>query len=329
MTYQQVSSRCLENIVVINSERGPFISNILPDLELVHHGQCFPLYWYEEADTGSADGVSDGSTGTDPDGGSQGSLFDGTADSKTATGSTDAHKDGYIRHDAITDEALKVFRKAYPQVFPGRSQKDGGSELTKEDIFYYVYGILHSPEYRKRFAANLSKELPRIPLAQDFAAFSQAGRALAELHLGYEEVEPWAEITEDGDSANPGRTEKMRFGKCKKTEENPKGVDRTVLHVAERMTLKNIPEAAYSYVVNGRSAIEWLMDRYQVRTDKASGIVNDPNDYSDDPRYIVDLVKRVVTVSMRTREIVGSLPPLNEKAQPENWPFTWQTPTSS
>lgn len=95
------------------------------------------------------------------------------------------------------------------------------------------------------------------------------------------------------------------------------------------MTLKNIPEAAYDYVVNGRSAIEWLIDRYQVRTDKASGIVNDPNDYSDDPRYIVDLVKRVVTVSMRTREIVGSLPPLNEKSQPENWPATWRTPTSS
>lgn len=222
MTYQQVSSRCFENIVVINSERGPFISNILPDLELVHHGQCFPLYWYEEAEIGSADGVGDGSTGTDPDGGSQGSLFDSAADSKTATGSTDAYKNGYIRHDAITDETLAVFRAAYPQVFQGRRQKDGGSELTKEDIFYYVYGILHSPEYRKRFAANLAKELPRILLAQDFAAFSQAGRALAELHLGYEEVEPWAGIDEDGNSANPGRTEKMRFGKCKKPRKTRK-----------------------------------------------------------------------------------------------------------
>lgn len=317
--------------ICLSSEKGitALVSKSVVDTHFVGTAQCFPLYWYEEAEIGSADGVGDSSAGTDPDGGSQGSLFDSAADSKTRTGSTDVYKDGYIRHDAITDETLAVFRAAYPQVFQGRRQKDGGSELTKEDIFYYVYGILHSPEYRKRFAANLAKELPRIPLAQDFAAFSRAGRKLADLHLGYEEVEPWAEITEDGDNANPGRTEKMRFGKCKKTEENPKGVDRTVLHVAERMTLRNIPEAAYSYVVNGRSAIEWLIDRYQVRTDKASGIVNDPNDYSDDPRYIVDLVKRVVTVSMRTREIVGSLPPLNEKAQPENWPFTWRTPTSS
>ena len=116
----------------------------------------------------------------------------------------------------------------------------------------------------------------------------------------------------------------MRFGKCKKTEENPKGVDRTIIHVSDKLTLKNIPERAYAYVVNGRSAIEWLIDRYQVRTDKASGIVNDPNDYSDDSRYIVDLVKRVVTVSMETLEIVKMLPPLHEKPQPTDWPFEWK-----
>ena len=333
MTYQQVSSRCLPNrcisLVFGPREFSCLMTDVIPDIQLSFNGQCFPLYWYEEAEIGSADGVGDGSTGTDSDGGSQGSLFDVAADSKTATGSTNVYKDGYVRHDAITDETLAVFRAAYPQVFQGRSQKDGGSELTKEDIFYYVYGILHSPEYRQRFAANLAKELPRIPLARDFAAFSHAGRKLADLHLGYETIEPWAEITEDGNSANPGRTEKIRFGKCKKTEENPKGVDRTVLHVAQRLTLKNIPEAAYSYVVNGRSAIEWLIDRYQVRTDKASGIVNDPNDYSDDPRYIVDLVKRVVTVSIKTMETVANLPALNERPQPENWPDAWKIPTTS
>ncbi len=116
----------------------------------------------------------------------------------------------------------------------------------------------------------------------------------------------------------------MRFGKCKKTEDNPKGVDRTMLHVSEALTLHGIPEEAYGYVVNGRSAVEWLMDRYQVRTDKASGIVNDPNEYSDDPRYIVDLVERVVTVSMQTLEIVAQLPPLREMPQPENWPSAWK-----
>ena len=166
--------------------------------------------------------------------------------------------------------------------------------------------------------------MPRIPLARDFDVFSRSGRALANLHLNYESAEPWADIIEEGDSENPGRTIKMRFGKCKKTEENPKGVDRTIIHVSEKLTLKNIPERAYDYVVNGRSAIEWLIDRYQVRTDKASGIVNDPNDYSDDSRYIVDLVKRVVTVSMETLEIVKMLPPLHEKPQPTDWPFEWK-----
>lgn len=230
----------------------------------------------------------------------------------------------YDRHDAITDEVLAVFREAYPHAFMGRYKKDGGIELNKEDIFYYIYGILHSQEYRKRFVSNLKKELPRIPLAEDFAAFSCAGRVLADLHLNYESVEPWGEIDEDGDSENPGRTVKMRFGKCKKTEENPRGIDRTVLHVSENLTLRNISERAYDYVVNGRSAIEWLMDRYQVRTDKASGIVNDPNEYSDDPRYIVDLVKRVVTVSIDTLDFVQMLPPLNEKPQPANWPAAWK-----
>lgn len=281
----------------------------VPNFHFHDTGQCFPLYYYKES---SAAG---GLFGEEPG--------------------------GYTCHDAITDEALAVFREAYPHAFDGPSRRtieqaraDGLSyavansderfEIAKVDIFYYVYGILHSPEYRKRFESNLKKELPRIPLAEDFVAFCRAGRELAHLHLDYEEIEPWASIEEDGDSVNPGRTEKMKFGKCKKTEENPKGQDMTALHVAENMTLRNIPVEAYDYVVNGRSAIGWLMDRYQVRKDKASGIVNDPNDYSDDPRYIVDLVERVVTVSIKTMEIVRQLPAINEKEQSSNWPSAWK-----
>lgn len=282
----------LEICLPLGRESLPLMVNILPDLQLQFNSQCFPLYWYEES--GGAEG-----------------LFSG-------------EKRKEIRHEAITDDALDTFKGVYPHAFLGRYKKDGGEELSKEDIFYYIYGILHSPEYRKRFEFNLKKELPRIPLARDFDVFSRSGRALANLHLNYESVEPWADIIEEGDSGNPGRTIKMRFGKCKKTEENPKGVDRTIIHVSENLTLKNIPERAYEYVVNGRSAIEWLIDRYQVRTDKASGIVNDPNGYSDDPRYIVDLVKRVVTVSMETLEIVDMLPPLHEKPQPADWPFEWK-----
>lgn len=311
MTYQQTPGHCLENLVITYGERGPFITNLLPDLELNHHGQCFPLYWYEEFEAGTA--LFD--TNDYAAFGAQASLFGNGASNK---------EKGITRHDAITDQALGVFREAYPHAFVGRFKKDGGEELTKLDIFFYVYGILHSPEYRSRFAANLKKELPRIPLAADFRAFSEAGRRLAELHVNYESVEPWASIVEDGDPANPGRTEKMTFGKCKKDDEHPKGQDMTVLHVAERMTLRGIPERAYEYVVNGRSAIGWLMDRYQVRKDKASGIVNDPNDYSDDPRYIVDLVERVVAVSMETLDIVAQLPALNEREQPADWPVEWK-----
>lgn len=300
-------------ITVQGNEAVPFYALVYDRAPaLTAHGgnQCFPLYWYEgQAETASTDGkcriVSDG----------QISLF----------GSGETHaKAAYTRRDAITDETLKVFREVYPHAFPKRYKKDGGIELNKTDIFYYVYGILHSPEYRKRFESNLKKELPRIPLAADFARFSEAGRKLAHLHLDYETVDPWASIVEDGDSVNPGRTVKMKFGPHKKDEEHPKGQDMTVLKVAENMTLRGIPLEAYEYVVNGRSAIGWLMDRYQVRKDKASGIVNDPNDYSDDPRYIVDLVERVVTVSMETIAIVNELPALNEKAQPADWPAAWK-----
>ena len=299
MTYQQGSLRCLSNLVICMSQsnRRAFscvMTDLLPDLHMDPDGaQCFPLYWYEENEA-------------------VGGLFG------------DEASGGYTRHDAITDQALEVFRKAYPHAFVGRFKKDGGEELTKLDVFFYVYGILHSPEYRSRFAANLKKELPRIPLAVDFRAFSEAGRRLAELHVNYEGVEPWASIVEDGDSANPGRTTKMTFGKCKKAEAHPNGQDMTVLHVSDNLTLRGIPEKAYEYVVNGRSAIGWLMDRYQVRKDKASGIVNDPNDYSGDPRYIVDLVERVVTVSMETLDIVAQLPALNERAQPADWPMEWK-----
>lgn len=311
---------------------GASPSCIMTDILFDHHyvgdSQCFPLYWYEEKEVGTT--LFDGNDYVGS--GGQTSLF--------GNGATNTEK-VYERHDAITDEALAVFREAYPHAFDGPNRRtieqakaDGlpsaaanseqRFEVAKVDIFYYVYGILHSPEYRERFASNLKKELPRIPLAEDFVAFCRAGRELAHLHLDYEEIEPWASIEEDGDSVDPGRTVKMKFGKCKKSEENPKGQDMTVLHVSEGMTLRNIPLEAYDYVVNGRSAIGWLMDRYQVKKDKASGIVNDPNDYSDDPRYIVNLVERVVAASVRTMEIVRQLPALNEKGQTANWPAAWR-----
>lgn len=296
MTYQQ-HSPLLPNLVIAYSEKGVLISRILPDVQLLFNCQCFPLYWYERND-------------------SVGGLFDDDLSE-------------YIKHDAITDEALEVFRKVYPQAFDAhgkaapRAKKDGGAELTKEDIFYYIYGILHSPEYRQRFDANLKKELPRIPFAEDFKTFSLTGRALAELHLNYETATPYP-LRIQGDDKNPGHVQKMKWGKRKDPVNGKKIDDHTVLIYNENLTFREIPEVANDYKVNGRSPLEWVIDRYQVKTDKASGIVNDPNEYSEDPTYISGLIPRLVTVSMKTLDIVNQLPPLNELPQPDCFPFAWK-----
>lgn len=290
----------LDNICIVvdhGRDGSVIIADVIPDVQLMFNGQCFPLYWYEKKE-------------------SLGGLFA-------------EESEGYIRHDAITDEALEVFRKAYPRAFdahgksPARAKKEGGPELNKEDIFYYIYGILHSPEYRQRFEANLRKELPRIPLAKDFKAFSLAGRRLAQLHLDYENAEPYPLVVR-GDAGNPGRVQKMKWGKRKDPETGKKVDDYTTLIYNENLTFSDIPEAANEYKVNGRSPLEWMIDRYQVKTDKASGIVNDPNDYSDDPTYISGLIPRLVTVAMDTLDIVNTLPPLNELPQPTDWPFAWK-----
>ncbi|MBC7460853.1 MAG: damage-inducible protein, partial [Thermoleophilia bacterium] len=194
-------------------------------------------------------------------------------------------------------------------------QRELGADITADDIFDYVYGLLCSPDYRTRFAADLSKMLRRIPRVADrqtFDAFAAAGRELADLHVDYEQVEPYPlEEIATGRSSDPWehfRVTKLRFGKAGKE------VDRGTIIFNANVTLSGIPEEAYRYQLGPRSAIEWIMDRYQVRTDKASGIVNDPNDWSrevDDPRYVIDLLKRIVTVSLKTNRIVEALPALD------------------
>ncbi|EON12879.1 type III restriction enzyme, res subunit [Pandoraea sp. SD6-2] len=258
-----------------NKEFSPLISGFLPDYELISKGQHFPFYWYEKVEADTAP---------------QAEIF------STEPNTQDA--DGYVRREAITDWALNLFREHY---------QDGS--ISKEDVFYYVYGVLHSTEYQQRFAVDLRKQLPRIPLASDFRAFSTAGRALSDLHLRYESIEPFA-LTEDTKrlvmEADDFRVVKMTFGK---KDGKP---DKSVIVYNEHLTLRDIPLEAYGYVVNGKPAIEWIMERYQVTTDKSSGIRNDPNDYSDDPRYIVDLFKRIVRVSVESARIVKALPALDE-----------------
>ena len=211
----------------------------------------------------------------------------------------------YIQRDGVTDWILTTARKQY------------GYKVTKEDIFYYVYGLLHSPDYRTAFTTDLKKSLPRLPLvekADDFWAFSKAGRALADLHLNYESIETYkkclvlhAPLTNKGDSVNY-RVEKMRFGKI-----DSKTADKSVIHYNHAITIEGIPAEAYEYVVNGKSAIEWIMERYAVTTDKKSGITNDPNDWArehNDEKYILNLLLRVINVSVQTVEIVKGLPKL-------------------
>ncbi|MET8511952.1 type ISP restriction/modification enzyme [Streptomyces sp. NPDC005077] len=209
----------------------------------------------------------------------------------------------YERVDNINDVTLAGYRDAY-----------GHPAITKDDVFYYTYALLHSPEYRERFAADLKKSLPRIPKAEDFYGFATAGRALAKVHLGYEQAEPYGGIVETvtGDASTTPSSELYRVAKMKIPKAKGQ-LDRSTIVYNQRVTLTNIPEEAYRYQLGARSAIEWIIDRYQVTVDTKgkSGITNDPNDWSDDPRYIIDLLKRIVTVSLETMKIVDALPPLD------------------
>ncbi|MDH2415806.1 type ISP restriction/modification enzyme [Nocardioides sp. CER19] len=218
--------------------------------------------------------------------------------------------DGYQRFDNVRDEALKRFQAAYPD-----------EAVTKDDIFFYTYGLLHSPSYRETYAADLKKLLPRIPMVRAFEAYVAAGRALSSLHLRYESVTPYplegldTQPTGDAYDFFAVGGKKMSFGKPSAAQKAAgERSDRSVIHYNDRITLRGIPEDAYRYMLGSRSAIEWIIDRYYVKTDKASKIINDPNDWSrevGDPRYILDLLARVVTVSVETNKIVDALPPLD------------------
>jgi predicted helicase len=201
------------------------------------------------------------------------------------------------RKSAITPFALKEAHNRY------------GSDITAEDIFFYVYGFLHLPNYRKQFAADLKKSLPRISFVEkreDFVQIMKIGRALAKVHLAYETQEPPEGVVVEGAEKGNFTVEKIRFGK-----KDSKTADKSVIRYNESITIRNIPEKVYGYVVNGRSPVEWIMDQYQVKVDKASQLKNDPNDWcreQGNPRYILDLLLSVMTVSIKTQELVAQLP---------------------
>ena len=204
----------------------------------------------------------------------------------------DSCDDDYTRHSGVTDFILQ------------RAREEFGPKVSAEDVFYYVYGLLHSEEYRKRFSSDLKKTLARIPLVastQDFKAFAKAGRKLADLHLNYETGSLCQQLIITGDKPGKLNVTKMRF---------PSKEDKGTILYNDSVKIENIPMAAYDYVVNGKSAIEWVMERYAVTTNADSGIVNDPNLWCDNPRYILDLVSRVIQMSVETQKIVASLPKL-------------------
>lgn len=217
-----------------------------------------------------------------------------------------------VRRDGITDEGLTHFQAAYPD-----------ETISKKDLFYYIYGLLHSEDYRARFADNLSKQLPRIPrvkTAADFWAFSHSGRALAGLHVNYEQVEPYPVTFTRGDTSLIPPPDPERFYRVEQMKFAGKrpNVDKSTIIYNANITMTGIPLEAYAYVVNGKPALEWVMERQCVKTDKASGIINDANRYATetvgDPAYPLLLFQRVITVSLETLKIVRALPNLEDLA---------------
>ena len=197
-------------------------------------------------------------------------------------------EDGSNRRENITDWALEQFRAHYRD-----------ESITKWDIFHYTYALLHhQPDYRERYQANLKRDLPHLPYAPDFWAFAKAGQRLGKIHIGYEDVDEYRmkKIETPGKPLD-WRVEKMKLSK-----------DKTQLVYNDFLTLDGIPAKVFDYKLGNRSALEWVIDQYRIKTDKRSGIINDPNRL-DDPQYIVKLIGKIITVSLETVEIVEDYPP--------------------
>ena len=251
------------------------MADSVPNLDALEKGQCFPLYLYEKPEDGS--------------------LFDQEK--------TDRH--GYVRRDAITEDALLTFQKAY------------GVEITRLDVFHYIYGLLHVPAYRDRFANNLSKQLPNVPLADDkkhFYELAEAGEKLGGLHTRFDRVEPWPiEFSEGGwkvsEGISPDKWFRVNKMKLAGTQKSP---DRTSVVYNDNITVCGIPEEAWKYEVNGKAALKWVMERQCVSEDGKSGIANDANIYATetagDPSYPLRLLAQVIRVSIETTRIIKSLP---------------------
>lgn len=279
-----------------NGSAVPFsvvATNLLPDLHVTgagSGGQYFPRFTWAAV---SAD-----------DGGLFGEGSVAKQGEASIYGSISEVVDGYVRVDNITDEFKAFYRDAL------------GADITGDDIFHFVYGKLHDPGYRTKYAADLKKMLPHIETPSsraEFDKFAAAGQELMDLHVNYESVEPWPidiQVKGDESDCETWRVLKMKWAKRRDPETGKNVNDVTRLIYNKRVTISGIPAEADEYMLGSRSAVAWLIDRYQVKKDKASGIVNDPNDWADEvgnPRYIVDLIGKVVRVAMETVRIVDEL----------------------
>jgi predicted helicase len=288
-----------ENRVICVSGIGsnkPFhtlIVNYIPCLDILEKTQCFPFYTYDADGTNRRENITDWALAqfraayaphplplpVNGEGSLVGADSVGTRHAVSAT-ENDNGREKSRPYDATEDHNGRETRR----------------EITKWAIFYYVYAVLHQPEYRAKYAANLKRDLPRLPLV-DFWQYADAGRQLAELHLNYETIEPYPlEYQWTAGKPVSYRVEKMRLTK-----------DKTALIVNPSLTLAGIPSGAFAYKLGNRSALDWVIDQYQVKTDKRSGITSDPNLYSEDEQYIVKLVGRVIAVSLQTMALVNGL----------------------
>ncbi|MFC0134544.1 damage-inducible protein [Massilia eurypsychrophila] len=273
--------------------------NLLPDFQLMANGQGFPLYLYDTAKPCAE--MNQKNT-------QQIDIFSTNLDLEEVNIAQKLH---IARREGISKAGLSHFSTAYPD-----------ETISRESLFYYIYGLLHSPDYRERYADNLSKELPRIPCvktASDFWAFSKAGRKLADLHINYESV-PCYPVQFVGSTSLLDRLEDTDFQvmqmKFAKKKDGGKNVDdKSIVLYNHKITITGIPLEAYEYEVNGKPALEWVMERQSITTRKDSGIINDANDWAtetmDNSRYPLELFQRVITVSLETMKIVRSLPKLD------------------
>lgn len=212
---------------------------------------------------------------------------------------------GFMRFDNEKQDETELLEVNHDNVNQVFADKLG---LSLDDTFAYVYGLLNSSEYQQKYANDLKKDLARIPVVKNKEKYVEIGKKLIDLHINYEEVEPYDKCNFEMVDNPSYQVKKMKFAKKRNPETGKLENDRSTIIFNSDIKIKDIPEKAYEYVVNGRSAIEWIMDQYKITIDKKSGITDDPNDFSDDPKYIFNLLLRIINVSLQTVDLIHQLP---------------------